>query len=54
MGLHYLVLRTMFETLESIMAELRNRINSEDTTTKVTQDEVEAQKANIVVVLPAG
>ncbi len=44
----------MPDTLESIMAELRNRINSEDTVTKVSQEEVEAQKANTVVVLPAG
>ncbi len=44
----------MPETLDSIMAEIRRRINTEDTKTKVSQDEVEAQKANTVVVLPAG
>ena len=36
------------------MAELRNRINSEDTTTRVSQEEIEAQKAKTVVVMPAG
>ena len=45
---------TMPETLDSIMAELRARINSEDTKTKVSQDEINAAKANTVVVMPAG
>jgi NDP-sugar pyrophosphorylase family protein len=49
-----LLMRTMPETLDSIMAELRNRINTEDTITKVSQEEVEAQKENTVVILPAG
>ncbi|MHA1863637.1 MAG: nucleotidyltransferase family protein [Candidatus Thorarchaeota archaeon] len=44
----------MHETLDSIMAELRNRINSEDTDTKVSQDEIEELKSKIVVVMPAG
>ncbi len=46
--------RTLNETLESIMTELRVRINTEDTTTKVSQDEIEALKAETVVVMPAG
>lgn len=36
------------------MAELRRRINTEDTTTKVSREEIEDLKANTVVVLPAG
>ncbi|TFG27728.1 hypothetical protein EU528_12370 [Candidatus Thorarchaeota archaeon] len=44
----------MPETLDSIMAELRARINSEDTKTTVSQDEIEEAKANTVVVMPAG
>ncbi|MGY5871690.1 MAG: sugar phosphate nucleotidyltransferase [Candidatus Thorarchaeota archaeon] len=44
----------MPETLDSIMSEIRRRINTEDTTTKVSQDEIEAQKTNTVVVMPAG
>ena len=44
----------MPETLDSIMAEIRSRINTEDTTTKVSQEEIEGQKVNTVVVLPAG
>ncbi len=44
----------MPDTLESIMAELQSRINTEDTTTKVSQEEIEAQKADTVVVMPAG
>jgi len=36
------------------MAELRDRVNSEDTTTSVSKEEVEALKAQTVVVLPAG
>jgi NDP-sugar pyrophosphorylase family protein len=36
------------------MTELRNRINSEDTDTKVSQDEIEELKSKIVVVMPAG
>jgi len=44
----------MPETLDSIMAEIRRRINTEDTTTKVSQDEIETLKAETVVVMPAG
>jgi NDP-sugar pyrophosphorylase family protein len=44
----------MPDTLESIMAELRERINTEDTTTTVSKEEVEELKANTVVVMPAG
>jgi NDP-sugar pyrophosphorylase family protein len=44
----------MRETLESIMAELHSRINTEDTVTKVSQEEIEKQKAKTVVILPAG
>ena len=44
----------MLETLDSIMAELRSRINSEDTITKVSQDEIEELKSKVVIVMPAG
>ena len=44
----------MSDTLESIMAELRARINTEDTKTKVSQKELEDLKSQTVVVLPAG
>jgi NDP-sugar pyrophosphorylase family protein len=44
----------MPDTLESIMAELRNRINTEDTTTKVSQDEIATLKGQTQVVMPAG
>ena len=44
----------MPDTLESIMAELRERINTEDTKTTVTKEEIEAQKPKTVVVMPAG
>ena len=44
----------MPDTLESIMAELRARINTEDTKTKVSQKEIEDLKSQTVVVLPAG
>lgn len=44
----------MPDTLESIMAELRSRINTEDTTTSVSKEEIEDYKARTVVVLPAG
>jgi NDP-sugar pyrophosphorylase family protein len=44
----------MPDTLESIMAELRERINTEDTGTTVTKEEVEELKAKTVVLLPAG
>ncbi|MDH4214666.1 MAG: sugar phosphate nucleotidyltransferase [Candidatus Thorarchaeota archaeon] len=36
------------------MAELRARINTEDTVTKVSQKEINEMKAQIVVVMPAG
>ena len=45
---------TMPETLHSIMAELRNRINTEDTTTTVSQEEIDKEKENVVVAMPAG
>ena len=44
----------MPDTLESIMAELRARINTEDTKTKVSPEEIEELKSQTVVVLPAG
>ena len=44
----------MPDTLESIMAELRDRINTEDTTTTVSDEEIEEQKSKTVVVMPAG
>lgn len=44
----------MPETLQSIMAELRSRINTEDTTTKVYPREIEALKAKTQVVMPSG
>ncbi|MFW9810817.1 MAG: NDP-sugar synthase [Candidatus Thorarchaeota archaeon] len=44
----------MTDTLESIMAELRERINTEDTTTRISQEEIEKLKAETVVVMPAG
>jgi NDP-sugar pyrophosphorylase family protein len=47
-------MRIMHETLESIMAELRSRINTEDTVTKVSREEVEELKAKTVVIMPAG
>ena len=42
----------MHETLESIMAELRDRVNTEDTETTVTRAEIEEQIPNTVVVMP--
>lgn len=36
------------------MAEFRERVNTEDTKTTVTKDEIEAKKAQTVVVMPAG
>ncbi|MFW9803321.1 MAG: NDP-sugar synthase [Candidatus Thorarchaeota archaeon] len=44
----------MTDTLESIMAELKFRINTEDTVTKISQDEIESLIPNTVVVMPAG
>ncbi len=44
----------MPDTLESIMVELRARINIEDTKTKVSPEEIEELKSQTVVVLPAG
>jgi len=49
-----LLMRKMPETLDSIMAELRSRINTEDTKTKVSQVEIDELKSNTVVVMPAG
>jgi NDP-sugar pyrophosphorylase family protein len=44
----------MTDTLESIMEELKSRINTEDTNTRISQDEIEALIPNTVVVMPAG
>ena len=44
----------MPDTLESIMEELRGRINTEDTTTSISKEEIEEQKAKTIVVMPAG
>ncbi|MFW9846838.1 MAG: NDP-sugar synthase [Candidatus Thorarchaeota archaeon] len=44
----------MPDTLDSIMRELRNRINSEDTTTKVSGEEIQDLISSTVVVMPAG
>jgi NDP-sugar pyrophosphorylase family protein len=44
----------MPETLESIMQELRSRVNTADETTTVEQSEIEALKKDTVVVMPAG
>lgn len=44
----------MPDTLESIMAELRGRINTEDTTTSISKEKIEELKANTIVVMPAG
>jgi NDP-sugar pyrophosphorylase family protein len=44
----------MPDTLKSIMAELRDRINTEDTKTIVSKEKIEEQKARTVVVMPAG
>lgn len=44
----------MPDTLESIMAELRDRINTEDKTASVSQEEIDKVKENTVVVMPAG
>jgi NDP-sugar pyrophosphorylase family protein len=44
----------MPDTLESIMAELRGRINTEDTNTAISKVEIEEAKARTVVVFPAG
>ncbi|MFW9789107.1 MAG: NDP-sugar synthase [Candidatus Thorarchaeota archaeon] len=44
----------MPDTLESIMAELRKRINTEDTDTTVAQEEIDKLKPKTVVVMPAG
>ncbi|MHA2303077.1 MAG: nucleotidyltransferase family protein, partial [Candidatus Thorarchaeota archaeon] len=42
------------DTLESIMEELKSRINTEDTATRISQDEIESLIPNTVVVMPAG
>ena len=44
----------MPDTLESIMKELRSRINTEDTMTQVSPDEIEELKAETIVIMPAG
>lgn len=44
----------MTDTLESIMAELRERVNTPDTETEVSREEVEELISNTVVVMPAG
>ncbi len=44
----------MADTLESIMDELKSRINTEDPAIKISQDEIEDLIPNTVVVMPAG
>ncbi len=44
----------MNDTLDSVMAELKSRINTADTKTTVTKSEIDELKRNTVVVLPAG
>ncbi|MHA2191711.1 MAG: nucleotidyltransferase family protein [Candidatus Thorarchaeota archaeon] len=44
----------MTNTLESIMRELQSRVNTDNTTTTVTPEEIEKIKENSVVVMPAG
>jgi NDP-sugar pyrophosphorylase family protein len=44
----------MADTLESIMDELKSRINTEDSATRISQDEIEVLIPNTVVVMPAG
>ena len=44
----------MPDTLESIMKELRLRINTDDTMTQVSPEEIEELKAETIVVMPAG
>lgn len=44
----------MTDTLESIMAELRERVNTPDTETEVSEEEVKELISNTVVVMPAG
>jgi len=44
----------MPDTLDSIMAELRSRINTEDKVTQVSAKEIDEIKSNTVVVMPAG
>ena len=44
----------MTDTLQSIMDEIRSRINTEDTKVKVAPREIEELIKNTVVVMPAG
>jgi NDP-sugar pyrophosphorylase family protein len=44
----------MADTLESIMDELKSRINTEDHSIRISQDEIEVLIPNTVVVMPAG
>ncbi len=44
----------MTDTLDSIMAELRERINTDDTTTTVSPEEVQDLIRETIVVMPAG
>ncbi|MGY5874560.1 MAG: sugar phosphate nucleotidyltransferase [Candidatus Thorarchaeota archaeon] len=44
----------MPKSLISIMEELRKRINTQDTKTKVSLGEIETLKSNVAVVMPAG
>ncbi|MCF2137576.1 MAG: hypothetical protein K9W43_10135 [Candidatus Thorarchaeota archaeon] len=44
----------MTDTLDSIMAEIRQRINTDDTTTPVSSEEVQNLIRKTVVVMPAG
>ncbi|MHA2002502.1 MAG: nucleotidyltransferase family protein [Candidatus Thorarchaeota archaeon] len=44
----------MTDTLESIMEELKSRINTEDDATKISQDEIDVLIPHVVVIMPAG
>ncbi|MHA2254285.1 MAG: nucleotidyltransferase family protein [Candidatus Kariarchaeaceae archaeon] len=44
----------MADTLESIMRELQSRVNTDNTATTTTPEEIEKIKENTVVVMPAG
>ncbi|MHA1962282.1 MAG: hypothetical protein ACW99U_18920 [Candidatus Thorarchaeota archaeon] len=44
----------MTDTLDSIMRELKSRVNTDDTTAAASYEEIEKLKENTVVVMPAG
>ncbi|MFW9979152.1 MAG: NDP-sugar synthase [Candidatus Thorarchaeota archaeon] len=44
----------MTDTLDSIMAEFKSRVNTEDTTTVVTTDDIKQMTPRMQVVIPAG